>query len=212
MSEPVLTPIGDLSSDRQNANRGTDRGREALRHSLETYGAGRSILLDSKGRCIAGNKTLAEAVALGHAGVQVVETDGSHLIAVKRTDLDLDDKAARELAFFDNRVSELDLNLDVDLILRADAEGIDLSHLWTDDELKELLAGPVFPEFDEESFATVESDLTTVTFQVPIGQVAEIEEQVERIMEILALKRSEKGQVLVTFARLAAGIPDGAIA
>lgn len=145
MNKPTLVPIESVITDGKNANRGTDRGREALRHSLETYGAGRSILLDKHSRVIAGNKSLAEAVALGHEGVEIIETDGSHLIAVKRTDLDLDEPAARALAFADNQIAALDLSWDVDAILRANAEGIDLSNLWTGDELEELLNGVAEP-------------------------------------------------------------------
>jgi hypothetical protein len=41
----------------------------------------------------------------------VVQTDGTKIIAVQRTDLDMrTDKRARELAIADNRVAELDLD------------------------------------------------------------------------------------------------------
>ena len=56
-----ITSIKDLIPDNKNANRGTDRGRQAVRDSLENLGAGRSILIDRKGRVIAGNKTLEGA-------------------------------------------------------------------------------------------------------------------------------------------------------
>ena len=36
-----IQSLDDLQPDPLNANRGTDRGREALRRSLHTYGAGR---------------------------------------------------------------------------------------------------------------------------------------------------------------------------
>jgi hypothetical protein len=108
--------IGALRFDDKNANRGTERGRKALAASLKRYGAGRSILLDKKGRVIAGNKTLEQAKAAGHKDVIVVETDGSQLVAVKRTDLDLRDKKARALAVADNRVGELDLEWETDVL------------------------------------------------------------------------------------------------
>ena len=43
-----------LTTDPQNANRGTDRGRAALEQSLREYGAGRAVLIDRHGRIIAG--------------------------------------------------------------------------------------------------------------------------------------------------------------
>ena len=106
----LVVPIAQLVLDEKNANKGTKRGRELLKKSLEKYGAGRSVVVDRHNRVIAGNKTLEAAVASGMKSISVVETDGSSLVAVQRGDLDLKrDKKARELAIADNRVSELDL-------------------------------------------------------------------------------------------------------
>lgn len=133
--------VSDLRPDEKNANRGTDRGRLALRRSLEELGAGRSVLLDKHGRLIAGNKTAEEAQEAGIHEVIVVESDGKKLVAVKRMDLDLElDPEARKLAFADNRVGELDLEWDADQVLAAVEADVDLSGLFTDDELKELEA------------------------------------------------------------------------
>jgi hypothetical protein len=108
----ALTPlprVTDLTPDARNANVGTTRGRALLGQSLRRYGAGRSILADRHGQIIAGNKTLEHAAAL-QMPIRVVETDGSELVVVRRTDLDLvQDHRARELALADNRVAELDL-------------------------------------------------------------------------------------------------------
>ena len=49
-----IQSLDDLKPDPLNANRGTDRGREALRRSLHTYGAGRSIVIDKRGRILGG--------------------------------------------------------------------------------------------------------------------------------------------------------------
>jgi hypothetical protein len=53
--------LSDLKPDPQNANRGTDRGRDALARSLREYGAGRAVLIDRRGCVIAGNKTVEQA-------------------------------------------------------------------------------------------------------------------------------------------------------
>ena len=58
-----MRTLSDLTSDPRNANRGTPRGREALRHSLHAFSAGRAVLIDRHGVVIAGNKTVAEARA-----------------------------------------------------------------------------------------------------------------------------------------------------
>jgi len=105
-----------LKFDDKNANRGTERGRELVRKSLQKYGAGRSILVDKNGKVIAGNKTLEQAIAEG-IEIEMVKSDGKRLIVHQRTDLDLDkDPAARELAIADNRTSELGLDWDFDEI------------------------------------------------------------------------------------------------
>ena len=103
-------PISALVLDVENANKGRRRGRELLEASLDKYGAGRSVLVDRHDRVIAGNKTVEAARAAGMESITVIETDGSSLVAVRRGDLDLKkDKKARELAIADNRVGELDL-------------------------------------------------------------------------------------------------------
>jgi len=131
--------VSDLTPDISNANRGTERGRYALEASLRKYGAGRSILLDKNGRIIAGNKTAETAADVGIDDVVIVQTDGKQLVAVQRTDLDLDSNEARELAYADNRVGQLDLDFDPAQILADLNAGLDLSALWHDDELDALM-------------------------------------------------------------------------
>lgn len=100
-----------ITPDRHNANEGTQRGRGLLEKSLRKLGAGRSILTDKDGNVIAGNKTI-EAAADIDLPVRIVETDGNELVVVKRTDLDLyseTDKRARQLAYADNKIAEVDL-------------------------------------------------------------------------------------------------------
>ena len=129
-----------IQPDRKNANKGTERGRYMVEASLRETGAGRSILLDKDGRIIAGNKTFEAASDIG-LPVRVVETDGTELVAVKRTDLDLDDDTgtARKLAYYDNRTSSVGLAWDVEQILADVNAGLDLSGLWFEQELNGLL-------------------------------------------------------------------------
>jgi hypothetical protein len=135
--------ISALKADRRNANKGTDRGRKALDHSLRDLGAGRSILIDRAGRIIAGNKTV-EAAKKGGAldqDILVVKTDGRQIVAVQRTDLDLEkDSKAKALAVADNRVSELDLAWDVDALAQLAREA-NISAFFTEKELRKLGVG-----------------------------------------------------------------------
>lgn len=130
--------IDDLTPDPLNANRGTARGQEALAASLQTYGAGRSILADRRGRVIAGNKTLEQAKRLG-LPITVVRSDGRALVVVQRQDLDLDDASARALAIADNRIAELDLAWDPAVLAQLKADGVAMEAFWTGEEWQRLV-------------------------------------------------------------------------
>jgi len=132
-----VVSITQLVLDEKNANKGTKRGRELLGNSLEKFGAGRSVVVDRHNRVIAGNKTVEAAVAAGMKSIAVIETDGSSLVAVQRGDLDLKkDEKARELAIADNRVGELDLEWNPEVLASLD---VDLKQFWNENELNALL-------------------------------------------------------------------------
>lgn len=132
--------ISDLQLDTGNANKGTKRGNDAVAHSLKEYGAGRSILIDKNGVIIAGNKTVSNAAAAGINDVIVVQSDGTQIIAVQRTDLSLlDDPKAKQLAIADNRTSELGIDWNPEILGQL-AEGMDLQPFFTDEELAEIIA------------------------------------------------------------------------
>jgi hypothetical protein len=95
--------------------------------------------VDRQNRVIAGNKTIEAAFADGMKSITVIETDGSSLVAVQRGDLDLvRDKKARELAVADNRVGEIDLEWNPEVLASLD---VDLTKFWNENELKSLLKG-----------------------------------------------------------------------
>lgn len=128
----------DLTPDSRNANKGSPRGNQMIEDSLRQYGAGRSILLDKHGRIIAGNKTAENAGAIGMDDVIVVQSDGTRLVAVQRTDLDLDDPHTRQFAIADNRAGQVSLDWDVDALKGLVDDGVNLAPFWTTDELKKL--------------------------------------------------------------------------
>jgi len=131
-----IVSLESVSLDQENANKGTPRGRRMLKNSLKKLGAGRSILLDSHNRVVAGNKTLEEAKRQGYKNIVVVDSDGDSLIAVRRTDLDLQkDVKAKELALSDNRVGEVDLAWDSEILKSTE---VDLGGLFEPIELDNL--------------------------------------------------------------------------
>ena len=111
MADEVIN-INELTQDQHNFNKGTAKGKKLMNKSLKELGAGRSILLDKNGNIIAGNKTQLAAIEAGITKVRVIETTGDELVAVKRTDVDLDSKKGREMALADNAASRLNLEWD----------------------------------------------------------------------------------------------------
>lgn len=147
--------LSDLVPDNKNANKGTQRGGGMLENSLRKYGAGRSILVDRNGNIIAGNKTTEAAAAISLDDIITVKTDGTKLVAVQRMDLDINDKKARELAIADNRISEVNLDWDTDVLAELEDDGVDLSDWWNDEELEstgDVKGGNADNEIDIDGF------------------------------------------------------------
>lgn len=108
--------IDSLIPDNINANKGNEYGAHLIEKSFRELGAGRSILIDKNNRIIAGNKSTETAAAIGIQKVIIVETDGTELVAVKRTDIDIDSKQGRELALADNATSKVNLTWDTEAL------------------------------------------------------------------------------------------------
>jgi hypothetical protein len=138
----TIKKLSDLSQDPRNLNKHTTRGSEMASKSVAECGLGRSIVADKHGTIIGGNQIAQTVGGLGIDDIIVVPSDGTKLVVVQRTDLDLgavDDERARKLAAFDNRVAEVNLSWDVEQLLDLRDSGIDLSDLWTDNEITALL-------------------------------------------------------------------------
>lgn len=128
MAETKEAKVTDLVQDDHNFNKGTAEGQVLMNQSLARFGAGRSILIDKNNRIIAGNKTAETFKELGKSKVRIIESTGDELIAVKRTDIDLDSKEGREMALADNATGMVNLSFDeVELQAAADEYGFDLN-------------------------------------------------------------------------------------
>ena len=114
--------VSDLTFDDKNFNKHTEYGMSLIEKSLRNNGAGRSILIDKNNRIIAGNGVVETAAQIGLDDVQIVESDGTKIIAVKRTDIDLDSKQGREMALADNATGAADLQWDAETIAEIEDE------------------------------------------------------------------------------------------
>jgi DNA modification methylase len=130
-----MTSIKDLKSDHKNARKRTDRSAKLIAESLQRFGAARSIVIDEENRILAGNGTIEGAKAAGIKNVRVIETDGTEIIAVKRTGLSEDEKIG--LALADNRTSDLS-DWDKDMLQQLSEEH-DITPWFEADDLAEIL-------------------------------------------------------------------------
>jgi hypothetical protein len=127
-------PIADLIPDPQNPRRRTDRSAQLIRESLNQFGGMRSLVVDENNVVRAGNGTLEQAKELGYKSVKIIDTDGTELIAVRRTGLKDDEWIQYGVA--DNRTSDLS-EWDAEILLQLDEE-YNLGDWFTSDELEEF--------------------------------------------------------------------------
>jgi DNA modification methylase len=130
-----VTSINNLKSDHKNARKRTDRSARLIAESLQRYGAARSIVIDEDNRILAGNGTIEGAKQAGIKNVRVIETDGSEIIAVKRTGLTEDEKVG--LALADNRTSDLS-DWDAQMLQQLSEEH-DIAPWFEQEDLAEII-------------------------------------------------------------------------
>lgn len=183
----------NLKPDTRNANKGTPRGQWMLEKSIEETGLGRSILADKNGNIIAGNKTYQAAME-NELPVQFVEADGKTLTVVVRKDLDLNkDEKARKLAYYDNRVAQVDLDWDASQMISDVEAGISLDNMWVEGELDSLLSKEVdldIPKLDNPTGGN-ESDFAPSGIQML--QVILDKDKHEKMMTMLKEIKEKKG-------------------
>lgn len=152
-----MAKINELKFDGKNFNKHTEYGMSLISKSLQELGAGRSILIDKDNNIIAGNGIVEAAGQVGLENVKIVETDGTEIIAVKRTDMKLDSEKGREMALADNATASADLEWNEDNIAEffepEDTEKWGLELNWDAD--KEIEEDEV-PEVNESEPAKSE--------------------------------------------------------
>ena len=132
-----------ITFDKKNYRKHSEQNKKRIRKSLTECGAGRSVLVDKDGCLIAGNGVYEQAEKMG-IKTRVVETDGTELVVVKRTDIGTDDPKRKTLALADNATSdnvEWDMeNIAADFdVSVAEDWGINVAETLSEDELNDLL-------------------------------------------------------------------------
>lgn len=182
-----MSKIDELKFDDKNFNKHTEYGMSLLEKSLRENGAGRSILLDKDNNIIAGNGIIEAAGSVGLDNVKIVESDGTEIIAVKRTDVRLNSKQGRKMALADNATAKADLEWDFDNIMSEltpeEARG------WGVDEIKTGLDSEKKIEDREPS---ITSSFITFDYSDEI-ELKITNETAEKLMSEMIKYREENG-------------------
>ena len=137
----------EIKFDKRNYRKHDTENKRLIKKSLEECGAGRSILIDGENEIIAGNGVYEQAQKL-NMPVRIIETDGSEIVAIKRTDLKTSDEKRKQLAIMDNSTS--------------DSSEFNLELLAEDFEMDELEAiGVDVPDLDKYKNNEIDSSELT---------------------------------------------------
>lgn len=151
-----MTSINDFKTDSKNARKRTNQSATLIQESLKRYGAARSIVVDENGTVLAGNGTFESAKSAGITKVRIIESDGTELIAVRRTNLSDDEKVG--LALADNRTSELS-SWDNEMLHRLSMEH-DISPWFEEEDIAALIDDPT-KKIAPENFNEVGENIAT---------------------------------------------------
>ena len=173
-----------ITFDKRNYRKHSDKNKRVIKKSLEELGAGRSVLIDKNNTLIAGNGVFEQAQALG-IPVRVIETDGTELVAVKRTDISEGDEKRKRLAMADNVASDLS-EFDDDL-LHEDFSMEELSDwgLESEEEVSESDVEHLFEDAGESQ----NKDVLKVIIEIPVSlkdKEQEIRSSVSSVIEQFA--------------------------
>ena len=96
--------IKDLKQDERNYRKHNERNLNLIKKSVSEVGLGRSVVIDNENEIICGNGLVSTLDK--NTPIKVIETDGSELVVVKRTDLNTNDEKRKQLAIMDNATSD----------------------------------------------------------------------------------------------------------
>jgi len=177
MSKTEKPQIDKFKPQRVNANKHNPRGMKALDDSILQDGWIGAITTAADGETFDGSARLETLQQGEGADPIVVEIDGTRPVILKRLDIaNADDPKAQRLAIAANRVAELNLDWDADVLAELSQE-INLTGLWSDEELSNLLAsqesGEGSGEEDEEEVSDLidEAESGAIESRVSLGQI-----------------------------------------
>ena len=189
MDEKVIN-IEELVQDEHNFNKGTDEGGRLMERSFKEMGAGRSVLIDKHGKIIAGNKSQKAAIAAGIKRVRVIETTGDELIAVKRTDVELESEQGRKMALLDNLTTQVNLAWDETELqtITGEIEGFDVGDFGFD--IKDMPQTEFATMGDETEDEAIERKRREFEEKMASGELDEDDPEYQEFVKKFEAKRT----------------------
>lgn len=137
--------IKDLKQDKRNYRKHNQQNLDLIKKSVSEVGLGRSVVIDNENEIVCGNGLVSTLDK--NTPIKVIETDGSELVVVKRTDLKTDDEKRKQLAIMDNSTS--------------DSSEFDLESLQADFDVEQLQDWGLDVEFEslEENIKDISNDI-----------------------------------------------------
>ena len=180
-----------IKFDKRNYRKHNDKNKKLIKKSLNECGAGRSIVVDNEGEIIGGNGIYE---AWGNKPIKVIETDGSELVVVKRTDLNTNDEKRKKLAVMDNSTS--------------DSSEFDFDMLHADFDLSQLSEFGLPVEFESiESYnnnsivqPNGEQTIQDIVENLP-DELKNIKLEPEKFEEIVQTFETPRERVIITYSK-----------
>lgn len=190
-----ILDITELVPDPRNARVHGERNIGMIRESLSEVGAARSIVIDEDDEILAGNGVIEAAKQAGITRIRVIDSDGDEIIAVRRSGLTDEQKV--KLALFDNRTAEL-ATWDVTVLQNTIEAGIDLSAMWSEDEILAMLN----EEFPDDEDLSDEANPYTRKIEPPIYEPHDVKPAVSDLFD------DRRANVLLQAIEAAEGLTD----
>ena len=140
MAKVTADKLGRFRPQTRNSNRHTQRGMGQLEASMRKYGYVTPMTAAADGEIIDGSARAETGATVFGDDMLVVHHDGTKPVIMVRDDIpSADTPEAREISIAANRIAQVNLDFDPEVLLGDLQAGVDLSGLWFEHELDNLL-------------------------------------------------------------------------